>query len=212
MTRVTRFDLITHSEDSVVRRALEIYAESFPANERHPLETIRSRIASGKNLLYVGQVDRDVVFMALLWPLKETSFTLLDFMATKTSHRGRGIASEFLAHMREKLSLCNQYFLLEVENPKFGDNQAERARRVRFYQNQGAQCLRDVRYILPALDNTTPTEMILMVFPKYFQPTILGTTVRQLIVRLYDELYSRSQQDPLLGTFLQTIPADVLLD
>src|SRR2546430_3825446 len=88
---------ITDTNHQYFEDALSIYREAFPSSERHPVEVIKQRIDSGKSTLIVGCVDRKVALMAMLWELKHTSFTLLDYLATKESYRGKGLATAFLS-------------------------------------------------------------------------------------------------------------------
>lgn len=177
--------------------AMNIYADAFPLNERQPISTVRERVGQGMNQLYAGRIDEEIVFMALLWPLKNTDFILLDYMATSSAHRGKNIGSHFLQSMRPVLEANKKHFILEVENPEFGDNKEDRLRRIDFYKKNGAKELRGVRYILPALDGSVPTEMRLMIFPEYNDGTIDASLVEQLITRIYKELYNRDAKDML---------------
>ena len=95
--------------------------------------------------------------------------------------------------------------ILEVENPKFGDRVQEKERRVAFYKRQGARELEGVRYLLPPLEGNIPTEMILMMFCEFSQENIDATTVRNLIIQIYRELYGREGDDALLVTFVDDI-------
>ena len=75
---------------------MRIYCASFPENERHPIEIIRARVSSGKMHLITDMIEKDVVFMALLSPLKDTSFLIGYYLATDKEYRNRGIGRRFL--------------------------------------------------------------------------------------------------------------------
>jgi hypothetical protein len=90
---MVQFAEITNSQKEEIDKALQIYTHSFPANEKHPIELIRERIAKGLNRIFTGSIGDEVVFIALLWPLKDTDFILLDYMATSPEHRGKNISS-----------------------------------------------------------------------------------------------------------------------
>jgi hypothetical protein len=185
--------------------AMELYTDAFPASERHSVSVISQRVTDGLSKMYVASSNNEIVFLALLWPLKTTEFILLDYMATKASHRGKGIASAFLTELRERLGNTNSYLIMEVENSKFGDDRKEKEKRITFYKRQGAKELEGIRYLLPPLNGTIPTEMILMIFPEYRSEEISGAVVKNVIVRLYRELYDRREDDALLGTFIHDI-------
>jgi len=153
--------------------ALEIYADAFPSNERQQVELLKEKIDKGLSRLYVGYFGDEVVFIAILWPLKDTEFILLDYIATKKSHRGQGIGTAFLNEICQMLKYNNKFMLIEVENYEYGSQREEKRRRVAFYQRVGAKVMQGVRYVLPPLDGSSiPTEMLLMVFPEYGNGTI----------------------------------------
>ena len=204
------FREINKTDSNEFKQAMEIYLAAFPANERHSLSTIVERVSKGLNQLYVASLNNEIAFLALLWPLKETDFILLDYIATKVSHRGKGIASAFLTTLRDQLINTKKHLILEVEDPRFGDL-AEKERRISFYKRHGARELEGVRYLLPPLDRSTPTEMILMLFPEYNDEKITGGTVKKVIIQIYRELYSREEDDAMLITFLHDIPDTINL-
>lgn len=196
------FQEVKSTDSKDFHDAMEIYTEAFPASERHSIPVISQRVRDGLSKLYVGSSNGEISFLALLWPLKGTEFILLDYIATKATHRGKGIASDFLVAQKGKLRDTKQYLILEVEDPKLGD---EQKKRVSFYRRHGAKELEGVRYLLPPLDGVIPTEMILMIFPDYKSEEINGAVVKNVIVQIYRELYERREDDTLLGTFVHDI-------
>jgi GNAT superfamily N-acetyltransferase len=196
------FTEVTDVENPDFDFAINIYTGAFPANERHPANVVKERVKQGLSQLYVGRSGGDIVFMALLWPLKNTDFILLDYMATTALHRGKNIGSRFLQHMRKLLEENRKYFVLEVENPEYGHNKEERNKRIAFYKRNGAKELKDVRYILPPLQGSTPTEMTLMIYPGYKHGKIDGKIVKNLIRQIYQELYNLDADDTLFRNSL----------
>lgn len=204
------FQAITAS-DPDFDAAMAIYLASFPAVERHPVERIRARVAAGRSLLHVGHSDGRVVFMALLWPIEATMFTLLDYLATHTDFRGRGIASQFMVRMRAQMDSASTYLVMEVEDPAHGDNRRERQQRYDLYRHLGARQLQGIHYLLPPLQGGEPTDMILMLFPEGRDGYLRGDIVKLLITKIYAELYGRTDDDPLLSRSLQNIQSEVQL-
>ncbi len=190
---------------------MAIYETAFPANERHAPEVIRERIAAGKNQLFVAEENGAVVFMALLWPLAGTDFTLLDYLATAPTARGHGWASRFLQQIFAEHRARQEFVIFEVEDPDFGPNRAERSRRRTFYQKNGALELDGVRYLLPPLRGAEPTEMRLMISPNYPAKTMDAALVRHMVTRLYGDLYGRHADDALLQSFLSRIRDPIYL-
>jgi hypothetical protein len=197
--------------DPYFNGAMDIYVDSFPPNERHSLEVIRQRVTNKESRLFVGVDQNEVVLMCLIYNLSSAEFLLFDYMAVSATKRGLGVGSLFLQFIRSHFKLTAKYMVLEVENPAHGDNREEREKRVAFYKKNGAKLLAGVRYILPALDNTTPTEMVLMVMPEYPGGTISGSTIKRLIATIYAEVYNRPAHDPLLQSFIETVPKTVTL-
>ena len=191
--------------------AIEIYCNAFPDNEKHPVSRIRERVADGRSRLHVALRDDQVVFMALLWPLRGTDFILLDYMATRADQRRRGIGSAFLQHLAEPLRNSNQRLIMEVENAEHGTNTAQRQSRIAFYRRNGARLLQGLRYVLPPLQGDQTTEMNLMMYPAYPGNSLAGATAKQLIVKIYEELYERTINDPLLNSFINDIPPTITL-
>lgn len=187
------FFQITNTTSNEFHKAMDIYLHCFPINERQPEQTIIERIHQGRSQMYAGRIGNEIVFMALLWPLRGTEFTLLDYLATSDGHRGKSIASEFLKE------LCKQqgYFLIEVEDPAYADNTVQRQRRIDFYLKNGARLLKDVQFILPPVQGNTPTEMLLMVFPEYKTNTISKELVQALIIQVYKEVYNKDTDGAL---------------
>jgi len=208
---MVKFYEISDTNHEDFKEAIEIYNESFPSNERHKTSTIKERVAKGLYRVVVGRLKNEVVFMALFWPLRNTEFILFDYLAVKKNYRNRGIGTKFMENIFDILNVKNKYFILEVENPDYGDNREQRARRVEFYKRHGAKQMKNLRYILPPLSGDTPTEMILMVLPQYKSGKISGKLVKKIIIQIYKELYDRNENDPLLNSFIHDIPSTVEL-
>ena len=101
--------------------------------------------------------------------------------------------------------------MLEVENPDYGRNKRQRKSRIEFYRRNGAVMLKNVRYILPPLGGKTSTEMNLMILPMYSQPTMKKNAVGNLILRIYNEVYGRSEDDQIVRSTCQGIPDTIHL-
>jgi len=198
-------------KDPLFTEAMGIYEASFPRNERHALSVIEERMDRKLYRLFIGQKDGQTVLMALFYPLKGSQFVLFDYMAVAPSHRDKGLGTQFLKGMSSIVGLGKRHLLLEVEDPRSGDNTDQRRKRIEFYMRQGAQELKGVRYIMPPLFGSTPTDMVLMVWPMFREGKIAGPTVRALILQVYRELYNRNEKDPLLNSFIKDVPSVVQL-
>lgn len=192
--------------------AMKIYVKSFPKNERRPIAKIKEALKSGESRLMVGERESEIVFMALLYPIKGTSFLLGDYLATAESHRSTGIGRAFLRHIFDEMEKTpSNFFLIEIENP-YQDKDETKMRRLKFYKGLGMKELMGVRYFLPPFQGTEPTELILMVFPLKNYDHLAGETVRDLVRHMFGELYDRYGNDDFLISTLRSISDLVWLD
>jgi predicted GNAT family acetyltransferase len=211
---MTKFSEVKDTNTTQFTQAAAIYTESIPASERQTIDTIKERITSGKEKLYIGEKDGEVSMMALLYPLEGTQFVLLDYMAVKEAHRKHGVGSEFVKKINEITGFKNKLFIIEVEDPKTGTAQEQetRQRRVYFYRKNGAKILKHVRYILPPLQGNTPTDMILLVISQNNRLLwIAGDAIKEAVVQIYSELYGRGEADQLLAPAIESIQPQVTL-
>ena len=191
--------------------AMAIYQEAFPSNERQPLSKIIERVDSRKSQLYVGILNNEVIAMALLWDFNNSPFVLLDYLAVKNNCRGKEIGAQFFQFLVQKTTKNKQFLILEVEHYLYGKNREERQRRINFYLKNGAYLMQNVPYILPSLDGTLPTEMLLMIAPKQAQSSIEKETIKNLMCRLYLEIYDKEANDPVLLSLLEKVPEQIEL-
>jgi len=203
MINMIKFSEIKDISHKDFEEAMRIYETSFPSNERQSKNTIEKRIQENLYRMFIGHLKDRIVFMALLYPLKNTDFVLLDYMVTHESFRGKGIGAKFIKKILKKIK--PNHLIFEVENPKYGNNKEQRERRVKFYKRVGAKEMKNVGYILPPLSGNTPTEMILMILPSYDDGRMDGQLVRKLVAQIYKELYNRDKGDRLLNSFINEI-------
>ena len=201
--------------DDVTRKefheAVAIYDDSLPAAERQENSVIRERVATKKERMFIGRLNGEVVFMALIWPLQHTDFVLFDYMAVKETYRNQGIGTKFVQNIFRISGIRDKRFILEVEDPRYGDNKEMRTRRVEFYRRNGAKIMKDVSYILPPLYGNTPTQMIVMVLSPYPDIRFSGKLISKIFVQIYRELYGRDENDKLLHSSIRSIPSTVEL-
>jgi ribosomal protein S18 acetylase RimI-like enzyme len=186
------FHQISNTNDIHFEKAIKIYNESFPSNEKQPLSLIKKRITESTSILFVGILNEDVMCMALLWDFKELEFVLLDYMAVDKEYRNNKFGTMLFKYLTKKMNAYNKYMVIEVENYLFGNNKELRKKRINFYIKNGAYVLNEIPYILPSLDDTLPTEMLLMISPKYETEMIEFEKVEKLIKRLYIDLYGKT--------------------
>ncbi|BDX38817.1 hypothetical protein CYCD_21720 [Tenuifilaceae bacterium CYCD] len=206
-----QYSLIYNLNSPHFNDAMQIYRDSFPDNERHPIDTIKQRLQSGKQELYIGIDNENVVCIALLWYFDELNFILLDYFAVTKECRGKRIGSEFFRYLSGIATSKGKHLIMEVESPAGELNSAGKVKRINFYLNNGAYILKDIPYTLPSLNGTVPTEMILMVVPLNAKTTFSKKQVSNLITHLYIELYSKTENDTTLINLLHILPNQVEL-
>lgn len=203
------FRQIANINDFHFEKALAIYDESFPSNEKHPLSLIKKRVTEKTSSLHVGLLNDKVVCMALLWDFNDLEFVLLDYMAVDKEHRNNKIGAIFFKYLSDIIKTCNKYIIIEAENYLFGNNKEVRKKRINFYLKNGAFMLRDIPYILPSLDETVPTEMSLMISPRFKKDYMNFEKIEKLIKSLYINLYGKTENDTLLISILKNTPKKI---
>lgn len=207
---MTEFIKCNISNAAFVNQALDIYINSFPSNERHPIEIIKERINKQKSVLYVGIEDHKVNCFALIWNLQESNFTLLDYFAVEEKQRNKGIGAQFYNFLINEIRKLDRLLILEVEKPE-DEFDISKINRIQFYLKNKTQILKDTPYILPALDSTNNTEMVLMIAESGKSHELTREKIKKLIEQIYLELYQRDNKDSLLLSFIEKIPTTINL-
>jgi ribosomal protein S18 acetylase RimI-like enzyme len=208
-----KFEEVTDKSSEEFKEAMRIYAASFPANVKRPVASIEEMLTSGKSHLVVGRLDDDeIVLMALLYPLKGTPFVLGDYLAVAEEHRGKGIGTLYIKNIFSIIGDDQiKYFLGEVENP-YLDGNITKVRRANFFRGLGMKELKGIRYLLPSLKGSLPTEMILMILPRMNTDHLEGNVIRKVIIQIFGELYNRDEGDEILASILKGVPERIKLD
>ncbi|VXD23118.1 conserved hypothetical protein [Planktothrix serta PCC 8927] len=204
------FKQIQHLDHPDFEVAIALYEQTFPSPERVPVNWIREAIQSQKAQLWGGYYQQEFALMSILYPLPSSDFILLAYLATVPHLRNIKIGSQFLKYLIDLEKRESKSLILEVEHPHFGENRELKQRRVQFYQRLGAKILQDIIYILPALDGTKTTEMILMLISDTNSEKLEKTVVKQLIRELYIEVYHRDSNDPIFN-WVEDIQDDIAL-
>lgn len=190
--------------------AIALYEQTFPAYERVPVTWIQEAIIAKKAQLWVGYYQEQLALMSILYSLPSQDFILLEYLATVPHLRNIKIGSQFLNYIINFVKNQSKTLVLEVEHPDFGEHRELKQRRVGFYQRLGAKILQDILYILPALDGTKTTEMILMIIPNNNLENLKKSVIQQLIREVYTEVYRRHPDDPIFN-WIENIKDDIIL-
>ena len=190
------FSRVRSSSEPEFAGCLDIYHEAFPVFERQPDELIRQRIDDDSCILLAGKREGEIVSMSVLWNFEGTPYFFLDYFAVKHSNRGYQLGTRFLQYIVGNFLQNGRHLIIEVEHPHYGDKD-ERAKRVRFYVNNGGVTINNVRYFLPPLGGAAePMEMQLMILPRPGE--MPGEEVIQsLISTIYKKVYQKDYRQGL---------------
>lgn len=186
-------------------QAIAIYEQSLPSNERQPRSVIEDRLNQGLCTLYGVMEDNAVIGMMVIWVFEDTPFTFLDYLAVHQDYRGKGIGEFCMQQIRAEFDKLNKSMLIEVEDPDFGEDRVTKIRRIRFYEKCGSKWLVDTPYIIPPLDGTEPTPMLILVVANEKITQLNGASVRDILRRIYRSVYERPENDLLLNSFIDKI-------
>ena len=200
------FQEISFNNNVLLEEIFLIYKEAFPLNEQQPIAVIKTRLQQSKEIVIAATINDKVVGFGFLYDLKNTDFLLLDYLAIKENQRGQNIGGSLLTYLKQYASKIKKHLLMEVDDPKYGGEE----RRVAFYQKNGAYWLKDVKYILPALDGDNATEQILMIVPFGAKTTFNGMEIKRLAKILYRELYGIDGKNNDLELVLKSVNNRVL--
>jgi GNAT superfamily N-acetyltransferase len=198
-------------QKETLEEVFKIYEASFPANERQTLKTLKIRLKENKEVFFAAKISHEVVGIGFLFDLLGSDFLLLDYLAVKENHRGKQIGEQLFEFLKSYSKRHNKHLLMEVDDPEFGEDKTSKLKRIAFYQKNGALWLKDIKYILPALDGTNATEQILMLVPENSESEFSGEEIKALVKLLYAELYGISGEDSDIHLILQSVKDKVFV-
>jgi GNAT superfamily N-acetyltransferase len=196
-----KFKEISVIDDSAFKKTIQIYIDSFPENQRLPIDVLTQRTEENTHQILGGFLNNQVVLMSILHLLKDTDFIVLTYLATEKNFRAQGIGKQFFNYILNWVNKEHKYLILEVEDPDFGEEEDrdKKIKRIEFYRKMGAVEMQNVNYMLPPLSGNIPTEMKLLLIPKYPHNFLDGDLVKKLIKQIYKEVYSRNEDDIFLN-------------
>ena len=192
-------------------QAIAIYEQSLPANERQPRLVIEDRLNQNLCTLYVAMENTTVIGTMIIWDFDGTPFSFLDYLAVHPDYRGKGIGEFCMRIIQGELSESNKMMLIEVEDPDYGEDRVNKVRRIRFYEKCGARWLANTPYILPPLDGTTTTPMLILIVARENVNRLEGAMIQSILRRVYRAVYGRAEDDQLLNSFINKIGDEIFL-
>lgn len=113
--------------------------KDFPPDELKPLSFIKKAINENIYTCYGLFCERIITGYLFLEKLKDTDDYLVDYLAVVPEYRNKGLGSEILKLLIEKLPDAKS-ILVEVEDPDYAENEDDRilqTRRYGFYIRNG---------------------------------------------------------------------------
>jgi GNAT superfamily N-acetyltransferase len=196
------FDLPTNVEAASDAAVWQLYATSFPPEEREPEEVILASVANGAALLTRARTERTTCGFAVVHLLTHPPVAFLVYLAVSREHRGHGIGSRLFAYtwdqaMRVASTRGRELrgMIWEVDAPAQARTERERRRRLRrieFFQRLGASAL-TTNYLQPPVNGPDPVSMMLMYRGTAGQPS---PAARDLVHAIYFEKYGAANGVP----------------
>ena len=169
---------ITDSDDAFLKRLISLYEESFPLEERRPVEQLKRLIKSADSMHFNAVVlDGELCGLFVFWDFE--TFYYLEHFAIYPHLRNKKIGQQVLDYVAKNLSGLR---LLEVE-PAIDDEIA--IRRVEYYRRNGYKVL-EKEYIQPSYHKREDA------CPVWIMGNENSDFLPQYIERIKDEVYRRN--------------------
>lgn len=177
---------ITNINSNEFSTAMQIYENSFPANERQSLDTITDRVKSGYEELYCLMNSEELIGFALIKDLCYDNFSLLDYFAISDHHRGSGVGTYFISELinykkDRKIIIEVEKYNTEINDLKYG--------RAKFYFRCGFREIVGFDYTMPSIEGGQPEPMCIML-ANYDKESISIDVLNQLCGKIYTQIYN----------------------
>jgi GNAT superfamily N-acetyltransferase len=178
------FHEITSLNDPCLLPWLDLFEISFPANEKvlvsdhlNILKLKEQGLSENQCLLAALDETGLLAGMARYELFPTWKFAFLTYLAIQAKWRGQGLGSTFYQEILRRIApLQFTALILEVEIPQDQpdpDHQSLAARRIEFYQRQGALQLNGCHYLMNVGAHQPLTPMLILVHP--FHPLEAGS-------------------------------------
>ncbi|WP_276921651.1 GNAT family N-acetyltransferase [Ferroplasma acidiphilum] len=210
---IENIDVSEVKSDTEFKEAIEIYEEAFPEGEKRPVEDIKRNIEENNEKMFIARHNGDPVLFSMIWPVENTDFLFLDYIAVGKNYRGQGVGSIFLQKIFDISENVNyNHMIFEVENPEEGDNKKQRSERIKFYRRAGAKTMTGFKYFLPPRNGSKSQEMKLMMISRKNIGKVNGKRIQSILSQIYTHIYNRSSNDKTLNGILDDIPENITLE
>ncbi len=186
-----------------------LYESAFPQDERMAVEEIRQFLSKGSMLLHrTTNRSNELLCFSLTFPVTDSDFTLLSYIATDPTKRSGGFGSK---HMRRLIEILKgQYpnqlgLFLEIESTRESGldeaTQKARKRRLEFYQRLGAKRL-SKSYLWPSMTAGAAPRQAELLWIEFGTRTIDDAVIARVISEIYAKAYNLAATDPIVQKVL----------
>jgi ribosomal protein S18 acetylase RimI-like enzyme len=205
---ISTFTGLTGEEEAAFRR---IYESSFPATERADTGHVLATVAAGGRLAYKAGLGGSLVGFGLLMDLAAPNALYLEYLAVDPDCRSHGVGTALLrgvcAHLARRPEPPTG-LVFEVEPPEGPpDAQADRRRRIRFYQDNGATLVTGAtNYVAPDLaGGGQQLSFMLMWLPIAGAARLEGEPLLQCVSAILVDGYGLAPEDPFVRRVLDDL-------
>ena len=203
---------LTGSADRQFATLLDIYTAAFPLEERKSAEQLRTMLHRPDYRFLLAQQSDEVLGFAVLFCSQMRSIALLEYLAVRSSVRGKGIGRWLFEQVVSATDTTQRPLLIEAESDRAATaGQPERRRRKQFYRSLGAREITGLRYLMPRVSTAPPPPMELMLYAQSTPATVSRNDLHRWLQALYTEVYRQTSEDPRLSQMLEPLSLELAL-
>ncbi|MCX6013737.1 MAG: GNAT family N-acetyltransferase [Chloroflexi bacterium] len=216
MRQEQQFVVVTDTASKDFNQAIDIYHNSFIANERQTVDEVIHRIQQKLYIMTVLKINDMVTGFSLTYHFKAERYNLLDYLAVKKGLRNKGFGSLLFSHSYKQLTMLypeTKFLVIEVDDPEYGDSREKtiRVNRIKFYEKFGARIINNFKYYMPPMVNgSLPVDMRLMIYNDQQETKLDSTILKELLIALYRQCYNRKEDDVYLQKMLGDISQETI--
>lgn len=186
-----------------------IYADSISARERKSKVWISEMVGKAEYKILLLKLNAHVVGFSVLFLPQSADFGLLEYMATASEHRNKGMGAGLFRHSvqvaRSQPSQARS-LILEVDSDRERClDQVLRARRQKFYRRLGCLVIAGLPYIMPLVGEGAPPEMDLLIYPINGLRQVSKSGLEGWIKTIYQGVYHCPPDDPRINQMLMNV-------
>lgn len=191
-------------------RAMELYNELFPPEERKSIAQIKSLISNG---IYRLDVLKDnslnqIIGFDLVMSNKNPAFLLIDNIAIDNKFQGSGYGSDSVNLIVQTQSENSLGVFIEVELPSLAIDEEDRIirkKRLDFYRRLNFITLKGIEYKFPVQEDE-PLPLLLMFKPSEGTNSLSSEIIKNMIKSIFNNIhYEVNNRKEIFQSFVHTI-------